>query len=319
VPGVIAPATRLAALRLLTGAFAVGYLLVRTPHLLDVADLPAGRFDPVGVLKVLDDPFSPGTFALVLALTIAAGAAYLAGWRFRVTGPAFALLLLVVTSYRNSWGQVFHTENLLVLHVLIVGLAPAADAWAWDARHRPPPPDAERYGWPVRLAALVTVLTYFVTGVAKLRYAGGDWLAGDTLLHQVAFDNARKVVFDSPVAPLAAVALGHSWLFAPMGAFTLLVELGAPLALLGRRAAAVWATAAWLFHAGILALMAILFPYPLLGVAFAPLFRCERPIERLRTYARRRGGRGASAAAGGSGDLGGGAHRSGHLDRQRHP
>ena len=132
----------------------------------------------------------------------------------------------------------FHTDNLLVLHVLVVGLAPSADAWALDARARPEPAEDVRYGWPLRLAALITVLTYVVTGVAKLRYAGGDWLAGDTLLHQIAFDNARKNVLGDDYSPLAAAFAGHPWLFRPMGLLTLVVELGAPLALLGRRWAA---------------------------------------------------------------------------------
>ena len=39
-----------------------------------------------------------------------------------------------------------------------------------------------------------------------------------------------------------------------------------------------WAVAAWGFHLGVVALMAIAFPYPLLGLAYAPLFRIERPV-----------------------------------------
>jgi hypothetical protein len=172
--------------------------------------------------------------------------------------------------------------------VLVVGLAPAADRWSFDARRaaaasRPDPGDGPdvRYGWPLRLAALVTALTYVVTGVAKLRYAGGGWLGGDTLLHQVAFDNARKKVLGAPYSPLASTFAGHPGLFRPMGPLTLAVELGAPVALLGRRWALGWTTAAWVLHVGILALMAIGFPYPLSLVAFAPAFRCERPFEWL--------------------------------------
>jgi hypothetical protein len=62
-------------------------------------------------------------------------------------------------------------------------------------------------------------------------------------------------------------------LFHPLAAFTLAVELGArSLCLAGGR---VWAAAAWAFHAGVLAVMAILFWYPL-GAAFAPFFAVER-------------------------------------------
>jgi hypothetical protein len=208
------------------------------------------------------------------------------------------VLLLGVLTYRNSWGHLFHSDNLLALHVLIVGCSPAAHAWSLDARQRcpgtpsPPTPAEVRFGWPLRLAALVTALTYVVTGVAKLRYAGADWMGGDTLLHQIAFDNARKKVLGAPYSPLAGAFAGHPGLFRPLGPLTLLVELAAPVALLGRRWAAGWAAAAWVLHLGILALMAIAFPYPLSLVAFAPLFRCEVPLEAMR----RRWGRGSMPA-----------------------
>ena len=50
--------------------------------------------------------------------------------------PIAAALLLWTLSYRNSWGLPFHTENLLVLHVIALALAPAADAWALGAAKR---------------------------------------------------------------------------------------------------------------------------------------------------------------------------------------
>jgi hypothetical protein len=276
---VAAPARRLATLRLLTGAFALTYLAFQLPILLDQSRLPVDRWEPPGVLGPLGSPPAVGLVHLGLGLTLLAGVGYLIGWRYRVSGPAFAVGLLAVLTYRNAWGHVFHTDNLLVLHVLIIGLAPAAAAWSLDARGSPEPPGDVRFGWPVRLAALATVLTYVVTGIAKLRYAGLDWLGGDTLLHQIAFDNARKKVLGDTYSPLATALAGHPALFRPLGPFTLVVELAAPVALLGRRWAAWWSGAAWLFHVGILGLMWISFPYPLSFVAFAPFFRCERFVE----------------------------------------
>ncbi|HEY5888333.1 MAG TPA: hypothetical protein VIT24_11430 [Acidimicrobiales bacterium] len=276
-----APARRLAVFRVLTGAFAVVYLVSRFPYFLDLTGLHESRWVPPLALRPLDGPPSQSVTVFVLAVTLALGVAYTAGWRFRATGPAFAVGLLAAMSYRNAWGHLFHSENLLVLHVFVVGLAPSAEAWGLDARSRPAPAEDVRYGFPLRLAAVITVLTYVVTGVAKLRYAGGDWLAGDTLLHQIAFDNARKNVLGDDYSPVAAAFAGHPWLFRPMGALTLLVELGAPVALLGRRWAAWWSGAAWLFHVGILGLMWIAFPYPLSLVAFAPFFRLERPVDWL--------------------------------------
>jgi hypothetical protein len=174
----------------------------------------------------------------------------------------------------------FHTENLLVLHTLELACAPAAAAWAWDARG-PAPAASERFGWPLRLMAAVTCATYVLAGVAKLRMAGFDWLGGEYLRDQIAFDNLRKVLLGADPSPVAVPLLGQDWLFAGLAVLTLVIELGAPLALLGGRVALVWSVLAWSFHAGVLVLMAIVFPYPLALVAYAPLFRAERPLRWL--------------------------------------
>jgi hypothetical protein len=63
-----------------------------------------------------------------------------------------------------------------------------------------------------------------------------------------------------------------------MAVMSLAIELGGPLALLHRRLALLWSLAAWGFHLGVILLMAIVFPYPLLGLAYAPMFRVERPV-----------------------------------------
>jgi hypothetical protein len=74
----------------------------------------------------------------------------------------------------------------------------------------------------------------------------------------------------------------------------LAVELGAPLALLGGRIRTAWIAAAWLFHLGVLVLMAILFIYPLTGVAYASMLRPEVLLGRVGRVVARRSGRPAS-------------------------
>ena len=186
------------------------------------------------------------------------------------------MLLLGLSTYGNSWGQVLHTENLLVLHALVVGFARSADAWSLDARRGPARDPHHRYGWPVRLMAIIVVLTYVVAGWAKYRNGGMEWITGDTLLHQVAHDNLRKAMLGDTYSPLAGLALSLPWTFPLMAAFTMVVEVGAPFALLGDRFRSMWVATAFAFHWGVLAVMAILFPYQLLGIAFVPFFRAER-------------------------------------------
>ena len=51
-----APPERLAAFRILVGAFSTVYLLVRAPVVLSVTDRTPREFDPVGPLWFLDRP-----------------------------------------------------------------------------------------------------------------------------------------------------------------------------------------------------------------------------------------------------------------------
>ena len=277
-----APATRPAALRILVGGFALGYLLIRAQHFWSVFDLEARRWEPVGIIGWVDEPISSGLLRGALLLSIATGVAFVAGWKYRYVAPAFAFLLLFVTTARNSWGQVWHTENLLVIHVAILAFAPAAAVWAFDARGREPPPDGERYRWAPDVMTVATVVTYMLAGITKLRDSGVEWFDGDILRNQVAFDNVRKAALGADSSPIAGAVLDHGWLFAPFSWFTLAVELGAFVVFLGMGWRRVWAVSAWLFHVGVLALMAIGFPYQLSGIAFASMFPVERLGARLR-------------------------------------
>lgn len=294
-----APASRLAILRILIGGFALGYVIIRAPALADFSGRSDWQFDPVGVANILGGPL-PGTLAqLLVAFTAITGVAFVSGWRYRWTAPLFALSLLWITTYRNSWGQIFHTENLMVMHVLILALAPAADALSLDSRRTSPSgpgldaADDGRYGWPIRLMCAVTVLAYFISGQTKLRNAGFDWVTTDSLRNYVAFDNLRKIQLGDTHSILGAEAVKHGWIFHPFAAFALTVELLAPLAMLNNRIARVWAGAAWLFHLGVLAVMAILFPYPLAGLAFAPFLELEKVrLPQLRWARRRRAAEG---------------------------
>jgi hypothetical protein len=261
---------RLVALRILIGAYAVVYTLARLPELYAVARLPASQFEPTGLARFV----VPAPAVLVIAgLTVALLVAFVAGWRYRTTAPLAALGLLFTFSYRNAWGQIFHTENLLVIHVFVLALAPAGD------RRQTEEPGRDYAGW-VKLLAAITVLTYVMAGIAKLRLAGLDWLDGEQLRNQIAIDNLRKALLGGGTAPLALPLLDHPAWFAPVSVATLVIELGAPVALLGGRLAVAWITAAWAFHAGVVLLMWIVFPYPLLGFAFLPLVPVEKLLQR---------------------------------------
>jgi hypothetical protein len=278
-----APPARLATLRILVGAYATAWAAVRLPAHLAHADQVAARWLPVGVLAPLGSPPADGAILVVAAVTPLLGLLFVAGWRYRAIAPLFAAATLVVATLDSSWGQVFHTEHVLVLHLLVLAIAPAADVMAVGRRATTPPPVVDgRYGWPVRLSAVVVVVAYVIAGVAKLRIGGLGWLDGDTLRNWVAYDNLRKEVLGDSYSPIGRHLVGYAWLFSPLAVLTVSVELGAWVALLGGRWRTAWVVAAWLFHLSVLAVMAIVFPYQLSGVAFAPFFRLERLTETRR-------------------------------------
>jgi hypothetical protein len=284
--------SHLGAIRLVVVGYALVYLLARAPHLISYGDRPADDFDPVGIVAlVLDGPLGSAAVALLILAAVIAAIPALLGWRWRVSGPVFAVLLTWVLTYRNSWGVVLHTENLMVLQVIVLALSPAAAAWAIDRQVAPAL--EERARWAVRALAVATVLTYVVAGIAKLRNGGWDWVTGDVLRSQVAHDNLRKHLLGDPHSPVGGWLTGIAWLWPPLAAASMVVELGAPVALLGRRLGLIWSGLAWSFHVAILGLMAILFPYQLLGVAFVPFLPVGRWLERAQLrWSRRAAARG---------------------------
>ncbi|MDX2088961.1 MAG: HTTM domain-containing protein [Kofleriaceae bacterium] len=284
-----APAERLAAVRMLVGTFALLWVAGRLAESYAVAKLPAGHWKPIGITRLLDAPLPP-TVTLVLGIvTVLLLLAFVLGAWFRWLAPLAALGLLWVITYRNSWGMVFHTENVLVLHVIALALAPSADAWsidraagrgraAIDATRGAVAPASTGYGWVLKLLVAITVVTYVLAGIAKLRIAGTAWLDGEQLRNHIAVDNLRKALLGDSFAPLATPFLDHPSGFTVFSVLTIVLELGAPVALLGGRVARLWALSAWGFHVGVVLLMNIWFPYPLLGIAYVALLHAERPF-----------------------------------------
>ena len=127
-----APAARLALLRILIGGYALWYVGQRYSMFIGIAGSRKSLFEPVGVAALLDGPISPALLRAILGVTITLNVAFIAGFRFRVVGPLFAGFLLFVLSYRNSWSMIYHSQNLVVLHVIVLGLTPAANALSLD-------------------------------------------------------------------------------------------------------------------------------------------------------------------------------------------
>ncbi|MES2638033.1 MAG: hypothetical protein V4850_01065 [Myxococcota bacterium] len=280
------PAARLGVLRVLLGLYVLQDLVRvrRAAHTLSDGD-PL-LWDPVGVTTLLAGPLAPAQWHTVYDATIGLCLLFILGAGWRVIGPLFAGFLLFSWTYRVSWQMIYHVHHLTMLHVLVVAAAPAAaavsvDAWWGSRRGRPAPAPSWRFGWPVRLVCVVTAILYCLAGVAKVQLAGWGWADGHNLLDQIAYDGLYKGLLgrddrDMP-SPLIAYAFSYAWLLGPAATGSLMVELGAPIALLHRRIGYAWSLAAIGMHWGIHLFMNLVFPYPISGMAFLSFF----PLEKL--------------------------------------
>lgn len=271
-----APAARPALLRALTGAFTAVYLARRTTMLGAIHRSDPQMFAPVGPCRVLRRPLPPRAADALVRAELIADVAFTLGVCHRVVGPLHAGLLLWTLSYRNSWSMIFHNDNNLVLHTMVLGTSRSADALSADAvlrRHSSAPLPDWRYGLPSRLVSAVTVATYLVSGVAKVRGPlGWSWAKGESLRSQVAADGLRKELLGSTATPFGVRLYSRTRVFTLLAAGSLALELGAPLALLDRRLGQVWALGAFAMHWGIRAVMGIRFRHHESGILYASFF-----------------------------------------------
>lgn len=272
-----APAERLAVLRLAVGGYSLIYIVANIGEFSRLAGRPAAEFEPIGLAGLLGGPVAPAVLWLLFAALIVSGACFTAGLRFRVFGPTFAACMLAWATYHSSWGQMLHFEHVVTLHLLVLGFSPAAQVLSVDGHKRTTEPaPSTSFGWPVRLLAIITVVTYALAGVAKLRVGGAAWLDGSTLANHIAYSATRLDLLGEPRPPLSSFVVGQEWLLQPMAVLGLGVELLAPLALISRRFRQIWLPMIVLFHLGTLTTMFVFFPYNGLGIALLPLVKAER-------------------------------------------
>ena len=247
---------RPAVLRIGTSAFSAFRNLRRRPMFRSLHAQDPDQFAPVGPVRVLSAPLPPRVADALFDAAQITNALALVGLGHRVTGPLNSLLQLWTISYRNSWGMILHNDNQLTLHQVVLGMSPAADALSADrllrgALQRPRVLD-RAYGAPATAMNIATVAVYLISGVAKVRSPKGwAWASGSTLREQVATDAIRKEVFGSQAPAMAGALYRSAGPLGALSAMALLVELGAPVALAGRRTGQVFALAALGMHWGI--------------------------------------------------------------------
>jgi hypothetical protein len=284
-------AVRLGAVRIICGAYLVYFMFRENRHLIGNAGGAPETFVPVGLAAFLDAPLDKALYAGLVNWTTVLSVLFLLGIWHRVVGPLFGLLFLFVVTYSNCWSMVYHTENMLVLHALILGFTPATaalslDAWVLDrgpkwlrdaslAYPKATAPDW-RYGWPIRLMQLGATLPYVVAGLAKVMgKAGFHWATGGSLRDQITMNGLYYEMLEGAAPEITYHVYGWDTAFLFAASMTLVLELGAPLAMLHRYAGYAYTAGILGMHWSILVLMGIPFRYQMYGAAFACFFEWE--------------------------------------------
>ncbi len=249
------------------------YLAVRAPALLDDSRT---NFDSVGVLWRLEHPLGGRALGLLLSFSIVA--MLYAGLRHvalfttsNVDGATDipwvvvpgSLAVLVLLTHRSSLGQILWFDVLMMLHVLVLAGMATLSRISDDRRMVA--------GWGLRLAAIITITTYVVSAVTKLRIGGLEWVGDEALQRHITYTAIRADALGGRSSPVAQPFVNLGLAGAPAAAAALALELFAPLALFNKRTAWIWAACTWLMHATVAATMFIVFHWPLLGLAFAPV------------------------------------------------
>lgn len=197
------------------------------------APLPSDIIEPPGVMAWL--PILPSEqLGWLLWVFRAASLLAFIGFGYRFAAPVASVCALYFIGLENCFGKVMHSGNLYVLGACVLACSRADDAlsvkaWLGKRRGIPAPAPSGEYRWPVRTIWLILAGMYCAAGFSKLMHTGWEWALSDSfrnllLSHQY----TRRPVTD--LGPwLAQYPELCRWV--AMGA--LLLELAAPLLLLG--------------------------------------------------------------------------------------
>lgn len=182
------------------------------------------------------------------------------GFLTRASTVCSFVLGLYLCGLPNNFGETHHFDALVVLVLGIMALSRCGDAFSLDRVLRGSEPMGRgprasgEYTWPVRAVWLIFALVFFGAGVSKLRHGGLEWIVSDNMAWMLIQAHYGYGVFD-PVVSWGLYIAQHWWLYQPLAAATVVLELGYPLALVSRRARWVIVPAVFLMQAGIRVLM----------------------------------------------------------------
>ncbi len=206
-----------------------------------MADQPAALFRPVWFLAWMDHVPSAGVLLAIQLVGVLAAALAVLGWRERGTFLVAWSSLLVLAALRASRGKVQHNDIPLLLVAGVLAAAPVG-LRLLDQRR------AAAWGWPVRTSVLVVTGAYFLTGFQKVVSSGPAWVLSDNLRNVM---YAARLNGHAPTDVVSLFIADRPALAHVVALGTLVIELGAVIALVRPRWRPGYVVAVAVLHAGI--------------------------------------------------------------------
>jgi len=235
------------------------------PHSLAHINITA----PNGLARLMDLRFllDPQTFTICRYIGIAALVLYVARIGWAVVLPYLTLLSIAIGSLNNSQGAIAHNFQIVPL----VLLAQTAAYYYGLFRERTPDRVAQPASTESRMifwSQQTICAVYLVSALTKLINTSGKWFFQSPRVGVQIIKTSEQDYYDWLDASGSAQSLAiaqwialHPWITGIALSMGLLLELTAPLALLGRRFALFIGLSLIAFHAGIHYAMQLRFAY----------------------------------------------------------
>jgi len=223
-------------------------------------DLPASFYNTLPLFHLLHIPILSvkylamleGAFKLALLGSCLGRFTKLSTFTAAITGS-------YLLSVPNNFGRAGHGDGVIIILLWVLAFSYCGDAWSLDRKfsgRSDPPAASGEYTWPIRMVWILMSLVYFGAGCTKLYDSGLAWVTSDNMALNFL---AHQVNNSNPTLDWGRHLARLAWFSKGLAAFTLVLELGFPLALFNRTARKLWVPGMFFAHVGIALLMGVFF------------------------------------------------------------
>ncbi|MFD0556399.1 hypothetical protein FB566_1638 [Stackebrandtia endophytica] len=257
------PYGRIAAFRTLCYLYVVADITLFTNWVYGHAGAPGNLYMPLYISDFLHLPVpTPGLVHTLFWLMVVLAPLAATGIFPRILGTTVFLLFTEWMIIAMSYGKVDHDRFGFLIALAVI-------PWVGKARQGDPTL-SQAGGWALRTTQLAVVSTYFLAALAKLRYAGLEWLTGSTL--------TRAIMRRGTIASIWMLKIPGLLVVSQFG--ILLFELVSPVVFMVREKFRLWIVAFFYsFHVVVFLTITIAFvPHLIAMASFLPL---EKPIQAI--------------------------------------